>query len=528
MKTILSNLFFRMSCLVVVISMTMASMACVRQDKPIIILHDNDTHCEVGGFATMAYLRDAILASDTAYVGIVSSGDLFQGGLEGTLTRGQQIVDIMQRVGYDALVPGNHEFDYGTPRMLELFAQLGNEKVSCVNLSDKDGKFLFSNYVMRQYGRTKVAYVGVLTPTTMRDEKAAFITNDGDTLYRLQSDEEVVRLTQKQVNKARRAGARYVILLTHIGETDVPLTSIDLIARTYGVDVVLDGHTHSIISQQKVKNLKGENVLLTQTGTKFQHIGVVYIGTDGHVGTCLVSSATVKGKNALVQAVIDSIDVVNAPVKNQPVGRTEVRLTILGEDGKRLVRKGETNGANLAADAARWASGAQMAFVNGGGIRNDYPVGQITFGQVLDVQPFSNDYHVIEITGRQLEEVVVFGCSALKTENPAENKKGELGDFVQPSGFRYTFSVPEDKVLSLEVLNEETGQYEPIQPDKTYTMAVSQYSLGSYNDVMKNCRVLHYNVCVDNTATIRYIKEKLGGVVGQEYARPQGRVTIIR
>ena len=526
MKT--KNLLLRSMCLVWGLGMVMGTMACRKQDKPIVILHDNDSHCEVRGFAKLAQLRNDMQAADTAYVGVVSSGDLMQGGLEGTLSQGQQVVDIMRQVGYDALVPGNHEFDYGTPRMLELMAQLGRERVSCVNLSDRDGKFFFPDYVMVKYGRTKVAYVGVLTPTTMRDEKAAFITNEGDTLYRLQTDEEVVRLTQEQINRARRAGARYVILLTHMGETDVPLTSIGLIERTYGADAVLDGHTHSKIPELMVKNLHGQEVPLTQTATKFAYIGKVYIGTDGRVRTSLIETASVQGEDPRVMAVIDSIDIVNAPVKNRPVGETEVRLTIMGEDGNRLVRKGETNGANLAADAARWACGTQLAMVNGGGIRGDYKAGRINFGDVINVQPFSNDYHVVEITGAQLEKVVAFGCSALKTEDLANNKKGELGDFVQPSGFRYTFSVPEDRVVSLDVLDEQTGQYVPVVPDKIYTIAVSQYSLGSYGDVLKQCPVLHYNVCVDNMATVRYIQEKLNGHVGQEYARPQGRVVIIK
>ena len=524
----MGKLQLRGICLILGLGMVMSVMACRKQDKPIVILHDNDSHCEVRGFAKLVQLRHDMQAADTAYVGVVSSGDLMQGGLEGTLSQGQQVVDIMREVGYDALVPGNHEFDYGTPRMLELMAQLGNERVTCVNLSDRDGKFFFPDYVMVRYGRTKVAYVGVLTPTTMRDEKAAFITNDGDTLYRLQTDEEVVRLTQLQINRARRAGARYVILLTHMGETDVPLTSVGLIERTYGADAVLDGHTHSKIPERMVKNLHGEEVPLTQTGTKFMYIGKVYIGTDGRVRTSLIDAASVRGEDPRVMAVIDSVEQVNAPIKNRPVGETEVRLTILGEDGDRLVRKGETNGANLAADAARWACGAQMAMVNGGGIRADYMPGQITFGDVINVQPFSNDYHVIELTGAQLEKVVAFGCSALKTEDKQKGQKGELGDFVQPSGFRYTFSVPEDRVVSLEVLDEATGEYVPVLPDKTYTMAVSQYSLGSYDDVLKYCHVLRYNVCVDNMATVRYIQEKLNGHVGQEYAKPQGRVTILR
>lgn len=526
MKT--ENLLLRGMCLIWGLGMVMGTMACRKQDKPIVILHDNDSHCEVRGFAKLAQLRHDMQAADTAYVGVVSSGDLMQGGLEGTLSQGQQVVDIMREVGYDALVPGNHEFDYGTPRMLELMTQLGRERVTCVNLSDRDGKFFFPDYVMVRYGRTKVAYVGVLTPTTMRDEKAAFITNEGDTLYRLQTDEEVVRLTQEQINRARRAGARYVILLTHMGETDVPLTSVGLIERTYGADAVLDGHTHSKIAERMVRNLHGQEVPLTQTGTKFAYIGKVYIGTDGRVRTSLIDAATVRGEDPRVMAVIDSVEQVNAPIKNRPVGETEVRLTILGEDGDRLVRKGETNGANLAADAARWACESQMAMVNGGGIRGDYKPGKITFGDVINVQPFSNDYHVIELTGAQLEKVVAFGCSALKTEDKQKGQKGELGDFVQPSGFRYTFSVPEDRVVSLEVLDPETGEYVPVQPDKTYTMAVSQYSLGSYDDVLKYCHVLRYNVCVDNMATVRYIREKLNGHVGQEYAQPQGRVTILR
>ena len=528
MKTMCSKMFLPVVSLLLAVSITATGMACGRQTKPIVILHDNDSHCEVQGFAKMAYLRDAMQAADTVYVGLVSSGDLVQGGIEGTLSRGQQIMDIMRVMNYDAVAPGNHEFDYGTPRMLELMAQLGNERVSCINLSDNQGRFFFPGYVMKKYGRTKVAYVGVLTPTTMRDEKAAFITNDGDTLYRLQSYEEVVRLTQVQVDKARRAGARYVILLTHIGETDVPLTSVDLIEKTYGVDAVLDGHTHSTIPQRMVKNLRGEDVPLTQTGTKFANIGVLRIGTDGRVTTGVIDASEVKGKSARVQALIDSIDVVNAPVKNELVGRTEVQLTILGEDGERLIRKGETNAGNLAADAARWVCGAQMAMVNGGGIRANYPIGNLTFGDILSVQPFSNDYHVIEITGAQLEKVIAFGCSNLKTEDKAKGKKGESGDFVQPSGFRYTFNVPEDRVVSVEVLNEATGQYEPIEKDKTYTIAVSQYSIGSYDEVMKPCKVLRYNVCVDNMATVRYIREALHGVIGQEYAKPQGRITIVR
>ena len=140
------------------------------KEKSIVILYENDVHCGIAGYTKLAGLRDAILAADTAYVGIVSSGDFLQGGTSGALSKGQYIIDIMRNVGYDAVTIGNHEFDYGTPHMKELLGTF-NAPVVCANFFDAGSTTpYFPRYTIKQYGQKRIAFVGVCTPETMIDE----------------------------------------------------------------------------------------------------------------------------------------------------------------------------------------------------------------------------------------------------------------------------------------------------------------------------------------------------------------------
>lgn len=495
------------------------ALAC-KPRKPIVILHDNDVHCAIERYPQVKCLYDRMTAADTAYIGLASSGDLIQGAVAGTLSEGRQVIDVLRVMPYDAITLGNHEFDYGTERMFELMARFGNERVSCVNFSDKKGHFPFGSYVMKRYGHTKVAFVGVLTPNTMIDEKRAFITPAGDTLYTLQNDDRVVEIVQTQVNKARKAGAKYVIVLSHMGEKDVPLTSVDLISRTYGIDAVLDGHTHTLLPQQLVKNKKGQLIPLTQTGQKLDNIGKLYISPDGKVEASVLSLGEV-GKDPRVQAVVDSIAVVNAPTINQRVGYSEVKLTNMSADGKtRLVRNTETNTGNLAADAIRWYAKSDIAFANGGGLRKDIPEGEVTLGEVIDMQPFNNDINVYEVPGRVLVEMIRYASAVLRTQK-------ESGMLIQPSGFHYVYSKSQDRVLEVTILNPATGVYEPLQPDKIYSLAVAQYNFSQYGTIVAGCRMKQGNLGLDNMITKTFIEQALGGRIGQEYAAPQGRFKIV-
>lgn len=487
--------------------------------KPIVILHDNDAHCAIERYPQVKWLYDRMSEADTAYVGLASSGDMIQGAVPGTLSKGKQIIDVLCEMPYDALTLGNHEFDYGTDRMFELMANLGEERVSCVNFSDRAGNYPFGHFVMKRYGRTKVAFVGVLTPTAMRDERQAFITEENDTLYSLQDEATVVKLVQKQVNAARKAGAKYVIVLSHMGEKDVPLTSVKLIEQTYGIDAVLDGHTHSAIAQQMVQNAQGKEIPLTQTGQKMDYIGKLYIGKNGKIETSLVSLKTMEGRDARVQAVVDSINKVNAPVINLKVGYSDVTLTNLNAEGKRAVRNSPTNTGDLAADAVRWFAGADLGFVNGGGLRKDIPAGDITLGKIIDMQPFNNDICLYAVPGKVLIEMIEFAASGLL-------KDAESGMLIHPSGFRYVYSKSEKKVVEVYVDDELTGVCKPIDPEHVYTVATASYNFMQFGDIVKDCEVLRANIGLDNMATKAYIENALNGHVSEEYAAPQMRFEI--
>ena len=155
------------------------------KQKSIVILYENDVHCGIDGYTKMRGLRDAIVSADTSYVSMVSSGDFLQGDLAGALTHGQYVVDIMKMMGYDAVTLGNHEFDYGVPRMQELLPQIGADIV-CANLFEVNATTpMYQPYVIKQFGDKRIAFVGITTPESMRDEAYSFYDTDGELLYDL-------------------------------------------------------------------------------------------------------------------------------------------------------------------------------------------------------------------------------------------------------------------------------------------------------------------------------------------------------
>lgn len=495
-----------------------ATQSCESQGelRPIVVLYDNDVHCGIDGYIQMAGLRDAIVASDTAYVAVVSSGDYIQGGTAGTLSKGQSIIDIMNAVGFDAVTIGNHEFDYKTPRLLELTDQL-SAPVTCVNFSDiKTHQQFYAPYVLKQYGPRKVGFVGVITPSTLQAEAAAFYDESGNQLYDLHHD-EVFDLVQRAVNEVRGKGADYVVVLSHLGEVNSDKVSGGLIANTSGIDVVLDGHTHSVIPCDTVLNKEGKPVLSTQTGTKLQHVGKLLIMPDGTITTELLSTQELSERSEKVAALVDSVQAVNAELTGRICGTNAQLLTINDEKGVRLVRRGETNLANYVADAFRRFGESELAFVNGGGVRVDLPQGDITYGNLMEVMPFETQLCVIRISGHLLVDVLEVASDALPSE---------AGYFVQPSGFRYTVSAGDvPRVSDVQVLNAR-GKYEPIDPDRQYTLTTQAYNLTQYQGLMQNCEVVKQNIGLDVEALYNYLQDPLKGVIGNEYAHSQGRITI--
>lgn len=276
-------------------------------DSKIVIVYENDAHSTLPGYAKMATLKAQTL-KETKEVITVSGGDFTVDFMSrstlGTKSKGAGIMKLMNAVGYDYIVPGNHDFDFGVPVLQENFKSL-EASVVCCNFQEKStGKSVYPGYAIRETGGVKIAFVGVATPKSMSSRnKANFSDADGNVLYTF-CDSTLFEVVQNSVDAARKDGADYVIVLSHLGDKQNSLpTSLQLIAQTNGIDVVLDAHAHSVIPDQRVDNKDGQPVILTSTGLKFANIGLLTISTDGSITPALVPTQEIEDDAKMLELI---------------------------------------------------------------------------------------------------------------------------------------------------------------------------------------------------------------------------------
>ena len=503
----------------ILLAMMMSCHVAMAQ-KSIVILYENDVHCGIDGYTKMAGLRDAISRADTAYVGAVCVGDFLQGNTTGAISKGQYIVDIMRYMDYHALTLGNHEFDYGVPRMVQLLEQV-NAPVVCANLYEAgEPQPMYAPYVIHQYGDKKVAFVGACTPETMILEGYSFYDTNGILLYDLKQ-KTFYQLVQQAVDEARKAGADYVVLLSHVGETtqSMGFNSHLLVNHTRGIDVVLDGHSHNIFENAKATNLDGKEITVTQTGTQFANVGKLVITPEGRFITQLMKGKDIPYENAKVTAITDSIRQMVKAVTSKVVAKSDYTLVVSDENDQWIVRAEETNAGDLVADAYRYAMKADIGFENGGGIRNDIEAGDITYGDIIGMLPYDNTLRRISVTATQLKEMLT-RCTSLV---PVLD-----GNFPQCSGLRFTVHSKSHTVSDIEILQED-GSYAPIDMQRSYSVALTNYNHegGGFFDSFKKCPVLQESTLRYYEALSDYLTKVLGGTTGETYAQPQGRIKIV-
>ena len=514
----------------------------------IVILYDNDVHCAVDKYESMAALKKE-MKSQTKNVSVVSCGDFVQGGVIGSISKGNAIIRIMNRVGYDVVTLGNHEFDYAIPQLQNLMDHLDSEVVSCNFTKTSDNKPLFKSYTVKKYGKTKVAFVGITTPESFTKSTPVYFQDEnGKFIYSFAGDangKALYKRVQKVVNAARKNGADYVVALAHLGTESVTeqWSAQSVVKNTYGIDVVLDGHSHSTVASMKVKNSKGKNVTISSTGTKFANIGQLVITKKGKITTKLIpiEEETTLKDETLANYVSQMEEEYGKRLK-EVIGKTDVDLTTLDANGERAVRNAETNLGDFCADAFRYALDADVAIMNGGGIRANVKAGDLTYNDMISVFPFGNYGCVIEVTGQQIKDALELG---------AKNYPEESGGFLQVSGMKYTIDASKPsavvtnadtgmfekvdgdyRVTDIQIWNADKSAYEPIDLTKTYTMAGTNYTLRLQGDgytMFDGSTVVKDNTMVDNEVMSVYLKDVLKGVVGEEYKDPkgQGRITII-
>lgn len=527
-------------CICVVICGILAVAVFVQNttNEPVIILYENDVHCAVDGYSKLLAMKNALLESNP-HVGVVSGGDFAQGGTLGAVSKGEYIVNLMNRVGYDAIALGNHEFDYRLPRLVELNEMSNTKFLSCNFAKIGEDTPYFEPYTIVSYGNVDVAYIGITTPETITSAYPSQFKNDNGEIIFTFNEDELYEIVQANIDAAENAGADYVIALSHIGYSEAVdfLDVVDIIENTDGFDVVLDAHAHLVIEEMFVKDKSGEDVLVSSTGTKFEYIGKLTITDDG-IDAELIETASYEKTAPSIDAYLAQINESYAELGNRKIGESKVDLITHDKDDNRLVRISETNLGNLCSDALRVVTGAEIAFVNGGGLRAPMAQGDVTFNDIYSVFPFNNQIVTAEVTGQILLDMLEM---AMK-EYPEEN-----GSFTHISGVTFSVNTAIDssvqvdenefftkvdgeyRVYNVQVLDKETGTYVPLDLEGKYVLAGFNYYLLDYGGGMtmfKDAKILDAEGMLDVELLESYIVDHLGGVIDERYANVDNRITF--
>ena len=518
--------------------------------KDIVVLYTNDVHCAIDnniGYAGLATYK-AEMEKDN-FVVLVDAGDAIQGDTIGTVSKGEYLVDIMNEVGYDFCVLGNHEFDYGTDVLSSLLEKAKAQYLNATITYTGNGKNLLAKtvpYAIERYGFLDVAFIGVSTPESITKSTPRYFMEGDEFVYDFAAGEDLYKTVQSVVDEVREKGADFVVVISHLGveEGSEPNRATDLIANTTGIDALIDGHSHTTAPFELIADKSGKKVVYTQTGTKLNAIGKLTITKDGSIKAELVSEAE---KDPEVTAFIDNLKSEYESLVNTVVAHTAVELSITDENGVRAVRNRETAIGDLCADAYRAVADTDIAFVNGGGIRATIKKGDITTANMISVHPYGNYLCSCYATGAEILYALEHSVANTQAVAAQDGKAvGESGGFLQVSGLKFTIdtSIPssvkkDDKGLFVavegerrvkDVYVEKNGEWEPIDPEATYTVACHNYMLQDMGDgytMFADNQYILDNVMLDNQVIITYICDFLGGNVGEEYSAPQGRITII-
>lgn len=507
--------------------------------EDIVILYDNDVHCRIDSYASMSAMKLSMLKW-TDNVLVVSSGDFSQGGAIGSFTKGESVVSIMNAVGYDVVTLGNHEFDYGIDRLCSNMASLNADVTDCNLVYSDTGKPLFAPFIIREAGGCSIAFVGITTPLAVTSSTPAFFMDDiGNFKYGFCKD-SIMTVIQNTVDEARRNGADYVIALSHVGvDEDIPgLSSYRIAAATSGIDVILDGHSHTVIPCERLKNKDGREVILTQTGCYFKNIGRLTLSSSGEITAELIPLAEYNVKDSSIVKVMDSVSAEYGKFANRLIALADFPLPVDYKANERTSRMRETAIGDLCADSYREVYGADIGVVNGGSIRAGFMHDEILFNDVYTAIPFGNNSVVLEMTGSTIADMLEYSVFL---------SPGPFGGFLQVSGIRFDIdlSIPSGvqvtqdglydgiqgrrRVKNIRVLNRKSGKYEPLVPERKYTVAGSNYSLvnkGNGYTMFGGCSqpLSHIPYKTDYETLQIYLTDFLEGKVPDRYKKSQGRI----
>lgn len=430
----------------------------------VVIVHTNDVHGHADdnmGYAGVGAVKKAY-ENAGASVLLLDAGDTFHGMPFATLSQGEDVVDIMNKLGYDAMTLGNHDFNYGQKQLSELIDKAEYPVLAANVLDEVTGKPAFQSNTVIEKGGIMFGIFGLVTPETMT---AASPKCTEGLIF-----ENPVETAIRQVEELKAQNVDYIIAITHLGIGFAgEFTSDKLSAAVPGIDIIIDGHSHTAMSEGQPVNstieLVKQDALIASTGSHLENIGVIALDGDGNAVASLINGKEYTDRDEEIKNLIDEVNSKHSVMLEKVVGHTPVLL-----DGERKnVRTKETNLGDLVTDALRAATGADIAIVNGGGIRASIQAGDITQNDIITVFPFGNYVMTKEIDGAALLAALEHGVSFLPDEK---------GAFPHVSGMSYTLNPamePGKRISNVKIGNED------VSPDKVYTLVVDSF-LGSGGD----------------------------------------------
>ena len=532
------------------------------KNNDIVILHTNDVHCGVSdtiGYDGLMLYKKQLLKNYNNVI-LVDAGDHIQGGTMGTITSGEAIIDIMNKLEYDVVTLGNHEFDYKIPQLEECEQRLNCGYISINYCFHKNKTARYNVSKIIEKGGKKIGFIGVATPQTLsKTYLNSLYDKDGKTrIYDFLTEnksQELYNRIQEEIDRLKNVEkVDYIIILGHLGILGDALeenTSAGVIKNIKDVVAFIDGHSHKVYSiYSPDKNSK--NVTLAQTGTKLSNIGVLIIHENGTISQenlnevsydpDLANETITVSRNKKEYYVdkdmnefINNISESFSDELNKVIGYTPFPLTVYKniseskESHTQLSRIGENALCNLVCDSFRELGEADISIMNAGAVRTDINQGNITYQEVIDAMPFSNDVLIKQLTGQTILDALEFGVRSL----PEPTSR-----FPQVSGITYKIDV---SINSSVVVDEDENfirvdgerrvydvkiNGEDLDINKNYTISSNSFILdgGDGYSMFYPFEITQTSIGVDNEVLMNYINNNLKGTIPSEYQNIGNRI----
>ena len=519
----------------------------------IIILHTNDVHCGIDdtiGYDGLNLYRKE-LKMKYKHVLLVDAGDDIQGGAIGVLSKGKDVINIMNFLEYDVVTIRNHEFDYKIEQFFNLSHMIKAGYICANFLFRKTQTTVFPPYKIIEVGDISIGFIGIITPQALtKSYLHTLVDEDGNLIYDFLTEREgheLYETIQKYIDELRQVKkVNYVIIVAHMGyggDASVYYTSPALLANINGVDAIIDGHTH-LEYNNTFPDKEEKQIHISQTGTKLNKVGKITIKTDGTITSELigeiplfegydsyytvnrsgVESYVDKDTYKFVEDIIES----HSHEFEEIVGYSDFDLLINSDKGP-IIRCEEITLGDLVTDAIRTIGNSDIGFINAGSIRESIKKGNITFNHILNTLPFSARIIVKNILGKDILDALEFST---------KNLPNTTSTFLQVSGIKFKVDVSFKSNVVIDefenfvkvdgerrVFDVYIGE-EKLYENKAYSISFDDYLAegGDGFSMFGKYKMAKDTFLLDNEALKKYLENDLNKIIPDIYKTTQGRI----